>query len=143
MYEGAIAAAAIAGDPAAIDTTAMPATVFTDPEIATVGQTEADAKAAGYTPVVGKIPLAANGRARTTAATDGFARIVADEPTGRLLGAQLVAPNASELIGELTVAINAGLDLSAITQTIHPHPTISEAVMEAAADAQGESIHTH
>ena len=143
MFEGGVAAAAIAGEPAAIDGTAIPATVFTDPEIASVGLTREAADAAGYTPVVGRTSLMANGRAPTIDATDGFVRIVADEPTGRLLGAQIVAPTASELIGELTLAVEAGMDLDSITRTVHAHPTLSEAVAEAAADARGEGLHSH
>jgi len=143
MYEGGVAAAAIAGEPAAIDGTSIPAAVFTDPEIASVGLTSEEADEAGYSPVVGRMSLAANGRALTVDSTDGFVRIVADEPTGRLLGAQIVAPNASELIGEVTVALEAGLDLDALAGTVHTHPTLSEAVMEAAADARGEALHSH
>jgi len=142
MYEGEIAADAIAGEPAALDAAAVPAAVFTDPEIASVGLTSDEAEEAGYTPVVGRMPLGANGRALTMDTTDGFVRIVADAATERVLGAEIVAPNASELIGEVTVALEAGMDLEALAGTIHTHPTLSEAVMEAAADARGEAIHT-
>ena len=143
MYEGGVVAAAIAGEPAAIDDTAIPAAVFTDPEIASVGLTSEGAEAAGYTPVVGRTPLEANGRAPTMDATDGFVRIVADEPTGRLLGAQIVAPTASEMIGELTLAVESDMDLDDIMRTVHTHPTLSEAVAEAAADARGAGLHSH
>ena len=142
MYEGEVAADAIAGEPAALDAAAVPAAVFTDPEIASVGLTSDEAEEAGYTPVVGRMPLGANGRALTMNTTDGFVRIVADAASERVLGAEIVAPNASELIGEVTVALEAGMDLEALAGTIHTHPTLSEAVMEAAADARGEAIHT-
>ncbi|WP_245758007.1 dihydrolipoyl dehydrogenase [Natronobacterium haloterrestre] len=141
-YEGEIAAAAIAGEPAVLDRDAMPAAVFTDPEVATVGLTREEATEAGYDPVVGKMPLRANGRALTVEATDGFVQVVVDTPSERLLGAQLVAPNASELIGEVALAIDVGLEASTVAETVHTHPTLSEAVMEAAADALGEAVHT-
>jgi dihydrolipoamide dehydrogenase len=105
--------------------------------------TSEEAEEAGYSPVVGRMPLGANGRALTMDAADGFVRVVADAASERVLGAQIVAPNASELIGEVTVALEAGMDLEAFAGTVHTHPTLSEAVMEAAADARGEAIHTH
>jgi dihydrolipoamide dehydrogenase len=142
MYEGEVAADAIAGKPASLDATAIPAAVFTDPEIASVGLTSDEAEEAGYNPVVGRMPLGADGRALTMDATDGFVRIVADAASERVLGAEIVAPNASELIAEVTVALEAGMDLEALAGTVHTHPTLSEAVMEAAADARGEAIHT-
>ncbi|SDD54223.1 dihydrolipoamide dehydrogenase [Natrinema hispanicum] len=142
-YEGEVAAAAIAGQPAALDHEAMPAAVFTDPEVATVGLTREDAAEMGYNPVVGQMPLQANGRALTVEETDGFVRVVADKATERVLGAQIVAPNASELIGEVALALEADADLSTLAGTVHTHPTLSEAIMEAAADARDESVHTH
>jgi len=143
MHEGEVAAAAIAGEPAALDHAAMPAAVFTDPEVATVGLTSEEAAEAGYSPVTGQMPMSGNGRALTVGSADGFVRVVADEPSGRVLGVQMVAPNASELLGEATLAIEHGLTLEALAGTVHTHPTLSEAVMEAAADARGEAIHTH
>jgi len=142
-HEGEVAAAAIAGEPAALDHAAMPAAVFTDPEVATVGLTRDEAAEAGYTPAVGQMSLGGNGRALTVEAPEGFVRIVADKPTGTVLGAQLVAPNASELIGEVALAVEQGLTLAELAGTVHTHPTVSEAIMEAAADAAGEAIHTH
>ncbi|MFD1589369.1 dihydrolipoyl dehydrogenase [Halorientalis brevis] len=141
-YEGEIAAAAIAGQPAALDHEVMPAAVFTDPEVATAGLTRDEAADAGYDPVVGRMPLQANGRALTVEATDGFVRVVADAATERVLGAQIVAPNASELIGEIALALEVSADLSTLAGTVHTHPTLSEAIMEAAADARDEAIHT-
>ncbi|WP_254769494.1 dihydrolipoyl dehydrogenase [Salinilacihabitans rarus] len=141
-HEGEVAAAAIAGEPAALDHEAMPAAVFTDPEVATVGLTREEAAEAGYDPVVGRMPLQANGRALTLGSTDGFVRIVADAATERVLGAGIVAPNASELIGEVALALEVGADLETLAGTVHTHPTLSEAVMEAAAAARGEAIHT-
>ncbi|MFW5955843.1 MAG: dihydrolipoyl dehydrogenase [Halorhabdus sp.] len=140
--EGEVAAEAIAGEPAVLNYQAMPAVVFTDPEVATVGMTEAQARDAGYFPVVGRMPMRSNGRALTLGETDGFVRIVADRQTELVLGAQIVGPNASELIAELALAIEMDARLADIAQTVHTHPTLSEAVMEAAASARGEAIHT-
>ncbi|QHS16627.1 dihydrolipoyl dehydrogenase [haloarchaeon 3A1-DGR] len=140
--EGIVAAEAIAGEPAALDAQAVPSAVFTDPEIATVGLTEAEATAEGFDPTVGEMPLRASGRALTMDETDGFVRIVADEPSGYVLGGQVVAPEASELIAEIGLAIEMGATLADVAGTIHTHPTLSEAVMEAAENAMGQAIHT-
>ncbi|KAA9399232.1 dihydrolipoyl dehydrogenase [Haloarcula sp. CBA1130] len=142
MAEGEVAAEAAAGEPAAFDHQAIPAAVFTDPEIATVGMTEGEAEAAGFDPVVGQMPLRANGRALTVNEKDGFVRVVADADEEFLLGAQIVGPEASELIAELGLGIEMGARLEDIAGTIHTHPTLSEAVHEAAAAARGEAIHT-
>lgn len=141
MMEGEIAAEVIAGEPAALDYQAIPSVVFTDPEIGTVGLTEADAQNAGYSTTVGEMPLQASGRALTLNETDGFVRVVADADMGYLLGAQIVAPEASELIGELGLAIELGATLEDIDRTIHTHPTLSEALKEATANARGRAIH--
>jgi len=140
--EGKIAAEVIAGEPAAIDHQAMPAVIFTDPEIATVGMTEAEAQENGFEPVVGKFPFRASGRALTTGHTDGFVKIVADEEEGYVLGASIVGPEASELIAELGLAIELGATLEDVASTVHAHPTLSESVMEAAENALGHAIHT-
>ncbi|WP_338740437.1 dihydrolipoyl dehydrogenase [Haloplanus salilacus] len=139
--EGVVAAETIAGDPAAVDARAVPAAVFTDPEIATVGVTEAEARSAGFDPVIGEMPFNASGRALTTGETDGFVRVVADAD-GLVRGAQIVGPEASELIAELTLAVEMGATLEDVAATIHTHPTLSEAVMEAAENARGQAIHT-
>jgi len=140
--EGQVAAEVIAGEPAALDYQAVPAAVFTDPEIATVGLTEAEAEEEGFEPAVGQFPFNASGRALTTGHADGFVRVVADEPSGFLLGAQIVGPEASELVAELGFAIEMGATLEDVASTIHTHPTLSEAVMEAAENALGHAIHT-
>jgi len=142
MAEGTVAAEAAAGEPAAFDHQAIPAAVFTDPEIGTVGMTESDAEAAGFDPVVGQMPLRANGRALTVNEKEGFVRVVADADEEFLLGAQIVGPEASELIAELGLGIEMGARLEDVAGTIHTHPTLSEAVHEAAAAARGEAIHT-
>jgi len=142
MTEGEVAAEAVAGEPAAMDQQAIPAAVFTEPEIGTVGMTEAEAADAGFDPVVGQMPMRANGRALTVDAKEGFVRLVADDETGFVLGAQIVGPEASELIAEVGLAIEMGATLEDLGSTIHTHPTLSEAVHEAALDAQDAAIHT-
>ncbi|MFC6766955.1 dihydrolipoyl dehydrogenase, partial [Natrinema soli] len=98
--------------------------------------------AAGFDPVVGTMPLRASGRALTMGESDGFVRLVADEGTGFVLGGQVVAPEASELIAEVGLAIEMGATLEDLADTVHAHPTLSEAVMEAAENARGQAIHT-
>ncbi|MFC6786635.1 dihydrolipoyl dehydrogenase [Halobaculum halobium] len=140
--EGIVAAEVAAGEPAALDHQAVPAAVFTEPEIATVGLTEAEAEEEGFTPAVGQMPFNASGRALTTTHTEGFVRIVADEETGFVLGGQIVGPEASELIAELALAVEMGATLEDVAATIHTHPTLAEATMEAAENAMGQAIHT-
>jgi dihydrolipoamide dehydrogenase len=140
--EGEVAAEVIAGEPAALDYQAVPAAVFTDPEIGTVGLTEDDAAEQGFDPVVGKFPFNASGRALTTGHAEGFVQVVADEESGFILGAQIVGPEASELVAELGLAIEMGATLEDVASTIHTHPTLAEATMEAAEHALGHAIHT-
>ncbi|MFB6094372.1 MAG: dihydrolipoyl dehydrogenase [Halanaeroarchaeum sp.] len=140
--EGTVAAEVAAGEPAALDQRAIPAAVFTDPEIGTVGMTEAEAEEAGFDPVVGTFPFRASGRALTTGHEDGFVRVVADEASGFVLGGQVVGQEASELIAEIGLAIEMGATLEDVASTVHTHPTLSESVMEAAENALGQAIHT-
>ena len=142
MKEGQVAAEVIAGEPAALDYQAIPAAVFTDPEIGTVGLTEAEAIEEGFEPVVGQMPMRASGRALTLNEREGFVRIVADGPSGFVLGAQIVGPEASETIAELGLAVEMGATVEDIGATIHTHPTLGEAVMEAAENAREQAIHT-
>jgi len=139
--EGIVAAEVIAGLPAAADYRCVPAVIFTDPEIASVGMTEAEAKAKGYEPVVGKFPFTANGRALSINEAEGFAKIVADKKTDLVLGVHIVGPEASELIAEGTLAIEMAARVEDIAATIHAHPTLPEAVMEAAEAVHGLAIH--
>ena len=139
--EGEVAAEVIAGEPAVLDHQAIPAAVFTDPEIGTVGMTEQEAAEAGFDPVVGEMPLRASGRALTLDEREGFVRVVADSATGFVLGGQIVGPEASELVAELALAVEMGATLEDVASTVHVHPTLSEAVHEAAKGARGESIH--
>jgi dihydrolipoamide dehydrogenase len=139
--EAKVAAEVIAGFPATFDNRAIPAVVFTDPEIAWTGLSENDAKAKGINYKVGKFPLKALGRARTLGRTEGFAKILFDPDTKIVLGVGMVGTSASELISEATLALEMGATLEDLKVTIHPHPTLSEAIMEAAEVAIGEPIH--
>jgi dihydrolipoamide dehydrogenase len=140
-YEGKVAAEAIAGQASAIDYRALPAVVFSDPEIASVGLSETQAKEQGYEVAAGKFPYAANGRALSLNASAGFVKIVADKQSGHVLGAQIVGPEASNLIAEIGLAIEMGATAEDIALTIHAHPTLGEMVMEAAEGALGHPIH--
>ncbi|HTR54057.1 MAG TPA: dihydrolipoyl dehydrogenase [Kofleriaceae bacterium] len=141
-HEGEVVAEVIAGHKAAMDVRTIPAVVFTDPEIATTGLTEDEAKAKGRVQLkVGKFPFAALGRALSVNDTEGFVKVVADAKTGELLGLHIVGNGASDLISEGALAIEMGAVADDLRLTIHPHPTLSEAVMEAAAAALGEAVH--
>jgi dihydrolipoamide dehydrogenase len=139
--EGEVAAEAIAGEDASLDARAIPAAVFTAPEIGTVGLTESEAGEAGYDPIVGEVRLRTNGRALTRRAADGFVRVVGDAASGVVLGGRIVGPEASELIAEIGLAIETDTTLADIAGTVHTHPTLSESVMEAAKNALGRAIH--
>ena len=142
MKEGVIAAEVIAGDrSAAFDPVAIPNCVYTDPEVATVGLSEEEAKAAGYELRIGKFPQKASGRARTMNDTDGLIKLVGDAKTDMLLGMHIVAPQAESLIGEGVIALEMGATLEDIGLSIHPHPTLTEGIMEAAEAAHGKAIH--
>jgi len=139
--EGVVAAEVIAGKKSARDWTSVPAVIFTDPEIASVGMTEEQAKAAGYDPVSAKFPFAALGRALAIGETEGFAKIVADRKTDLILGVHVVGPHACDLISEGALALEAGLRVEDLGSVIHPHPTLPEAIMEAAHALHGKSVH--
>jgi dihydrolipoamide dehydrogenase len=139
--EAEVAAEVIAGRKAEQDARTIPAVVFTDPEIATTGLTEEQAKAGGRKIKVGKYPFAVLGRALSVNDTDGFAKVIGDAATGEVLGVHIVGNGASDLISEAALAIEMGAVLDDLSLTIHPHPTLPEAVMEAAKAALGEAIH--
>ncbi|HWU85624.1 MAG TPA: dihydrolipoyl dehydrogenase [Kofleriaceae bacterium] len=140
--EGEVVAEIIAGHEAAFDVRAIPAVVFTDPEIASAGLTEDEARAKGHAQLkVGKFPFAALGRALSVNDTEGFVKVVADAGTGEVLGVHIVGNGGSDLISEAALAIEMGAVVDDLRLTIHPHPTLSEAVMEASAAALGEAIH--
>jgi len=142
MKQGVVAAEVIGGDAsAAFDPIAIPNCVYTDPEVATVGLSEEEAKAKGYEVRIGKFPLAASGRARTMNESDGIIKLVGDAKTDLLLGMHIVAPQAESLIGEGVVALEMGATLEDIGLSIHPHPTLTEGIMDAAEAAHGKAIH--
>ena len=140
-YEAKVAAEAISGQKSEVDYLAIPAVCFTSPEMASVGLTEAQAKEEGYDVVAGKFPYAANGRALALGATEGFVKLVSRKEDGLVLGGQIVGANASDMISEIGLAIEAGMTLEDIAMTIHAHPTLGEIVMEAAEVALGTPIH--
>ncbi|MBU0518810.1 dihydrolipoyl dehydrogenase [bacterium] len=139
--EAHVVAEVIANHKSAFDNRAIPAVVFTDPEIAWTGITEREAKEQDIKVNIGRFPLAALGRAQTIGRTDGMVKIISDPETGLVLGVGMVGPQASELIAEGTLAIEMGATLEDLIVTIHPHPTLSESIMEAAEVAAGEAIH--
>nr|BAL54238.1 dihydrolipoamide dehydrogenase [uncultured Acetothermia bacterium]BAL60268.1 dihydrolipoamide dehydrogenase [Candidatus Acetothermum autotrophicum] len=140
-HEGLVAAEAICGHKSAADWQTVPAVIFTDPEIAYAGLSEAEAQQAGYKTVTGKFPFAALGRALTMGETEGFIKIIADAETKVVLGVQIVGPEASTLISEAVLAIEMGATLEDLALSIHPHPTLPEGLMEAAEAALGKAIH--
>jgi dihydrolipoamide dehydrogenase len=130
--QGKVAAEVVAGRPSAFDSVAVPAVVFTDPEIAWCGLTEAQAAHDGRTVKVAKFQWAASGRATTLGRADGLTKLIVDADSGRLLGVGIVGPGAGELIAEGALAVEAALLAEDLALTIHAHPTLSESLMEAA-----------
>lgn len=140
-YEGKVAAEAISGEKSEIDYLAIPAVVFSDPELAIVGYTEKEAKEAGYKAKSSKFPFAANGRALSLNDSDGFLKLITREEDGLVIGAQIAGPNASDMVAEIGLAIEAGMTAEDIALTIHAHPSLGEITMEAAEVALGTPIH--
>ncbi len=139
--EGRTAAAVVAGQDVAFDARAIPAVVFTDPEIAWCGLTETEAKQAGRKIKVGRFPWAASGRAATLHRGDGLTKVICDPETDRVLGIGIAGPGAGELIAEGALALEMGALAEDLELTIHPHPTLSETLMEAAGTLSGTSTH--
>lgn len=139
--EGKVAVEVIDGQPSAFDNVTVPAVLFTRPEIAWTGLTETRAEEKGIPVNVGKFPLTALGRARSVGKTEGFVKVLADPSSGVLLGVGIVGEHASELVAEATLAIEMGATLEDLIVTIHPHPTFSESIMEAAEMAASGSVH--
>lgn len=137
MRQGKVAAEVIAGRPAAFDNVVVPAVVFTDPEVAWCGLTEAEARAAGREVRVARFAWAASGRAATLGRADGLTKLVAEAGTGRLVGAGMVGPGAGELIAEGALAVENALLAEDVATTIHAHPTLAEGFMEAAESLLG------
>ena len=140
-YEAEVAAEVIAGHKRTYQARTVPAVVFTDPEIATAGLQEHEAKEKGISVKVGNVPFRAIGRALTTGETDGFIKVILDESDKRVIGITIVGPNASDLISEAALAVEMDAEALDLGLTIHPHPTLGEGMMEAAKHAIGEAIH--
>ena len=128
-------------DPELVDYNNIPSCIYTTPEIASCGMTEAAAKAAGREIRVGKFPFTASGKASASGTKDGFVKLIFDAAYGELLGAHMIGANVTEMISELVVARKLETTAHEIIKSVHPHPTMSEAIMEAAAAAYGEVIH--
>jgi dihydrolipoamide dehydrogenase len=139
--EGVAIAEILAGQAGHVNYDAIPSVVYTWPEVASVGKTEDELKAAGVAYSVGKFPFTANGRARATGDTDGFVKVLAEKGSDRLLGAHVLGPDAGTLIAELTTAIEFGASAEDVGRICHAHPTLSEAVKEAALAADGRALH--
>jgi dihydrolipoyl dehydrogenase len=139
--EGIVAVEVIAGQKSHMHYDAMPAIVYTSPEVASVGLTEEQVKATGRPYKLGSFPYSANARARTAGDATGFLKLIADAETDRLLGAHIIGPTASELLAELTLTMEFGGSSEDIALTIHPHPTLSETTREAALALLGRAIH--
>lgn len=141
-HEGVLVAEVIGGANRVYDAKTVPAVVFTDPEIASAGMTEAEAKAKGFNDLlIGKFPFGANGRAVSMMETEGFVKMIADKKTHVLLGVHIVGPEASNLISEAVLAIEMGARMEDLALSIHPHPTLGEAMMEGAEATLGHAIH--
>ena len=139
--QGKFVAEAIAGNKDAYENIVVPAVIFTDPEIATVGMDEKEAKDKGIKIKTGKFPFRASSRAMTRNATEGFVKVIADGKSNKILGVQIIGSEASDLISEAALAIKMNATLDDLALTIHPHPTLSESLMEAAEATMGKAIH--
>lgn len=139
--EGIVAAEVISGIDTTFTPSSIPSAIFTDPEIAIVGLSSADALERNIRTVSGKFPFLANGKSLASSESEGFAKIIADEQTKKILGVEIVGNESSDLISEAALAIELGATLDDIASTIHPHPTLPESIMEAAENALGKAIH--
>jgi dihydrolipoamide dehydrogenase len=139
--EGVAVAEIIAGQAGHVNYDVIPNVVYTYPEIASVGKSEEELKAAGIAYNVGKFPFTANGRAKVNLQTEGFVKILADGKTDRVLGVHIVGPDAGNMIAEAAVAMEFGAAAEDIARTCHAHPTLTEAVKEAALAVGKRSIH--
>ncbi|AAF11916.1 dihydrolipoyl dehydrogenase [Deinococcus radiodurans] len=141
MKEGLVAAEVIAGKPAEQDAVAIPGVVYTNPELAWVGLTEAEAQEKGYEVKTGVFPMSASGRAMTLQATEGFVKMVVEKDTDLLLGVHIVAPHASDMLAEAGLALEMAATATDISLTIHAHPTLGESILEAAEASHKQAIH--
>ncbi|HMV25349.1 MAG TPA: dihydrolipoyl dehydrogenase, partial [bacterium] len=140
--EGITCVEKIAGhNPEPVDYNNIPSCTYTWPEVASVGLTEEQAKEKGYEIKVGKFPYSASGKAKASGVTDGFVKVIFDAKYGELLGAHILGSEATEMIAEYGIAKSLESTYKEIGNTIHAHPTLSEAMMEAALDAYKEAVH--
>ena len=139
--EGVALAELLAGEKSEVNYEAIPAVIYTWPEVASVGRTEEELKAAGIAYKIGKFPFTANARARANADTEGFVKILADQRTDRVLGVHIIGPDAGTMIAEAALALEFGASAEDIARTCHAHPTLNEAVKEAALAAEGHALH--
>jgi len=139
--QGLVAASNAAGFIRTMDYAVVPGCIYTSPEIATVGLTEAEAARRGHKVKVGKFPVGANGKSMIEGEREGIIKIITDSETGKILGAHIMAPRATDMISEICVAMKLEAPVKEIADTIHPHPTVSEIIMEAAFDVEGLCIH--
>ncbi|MGH7001679.1 MAG: FAD-dependent oxidoreductase, partial [Stellaceae bacterium] len=139
--EGVVLAETLAGGRPSLDYDAIPAVIYTWPEVASVGRTEEQLKQAGTAYKTGKFPFTANARARANGFTDGFVKILADAKTDRVLGVHIIGPDAGTMIGEAALAMEFAASAEDIARTVHAHPTLEEAVKEAALAVDGHAIH--
>ena len=139
--EGVALAELLAGQAGHVNYGAIPGVVYTWPEVASVGKTEEELKAEGLAYKVGKFPFMANGRARAMGETDGFVKLLSDKTTDKLLGAHIIGPDAGTIIAELVLAIEFGASAEDVARTSHAHPSLNEAVKEAALAVDGRALH--
>jgi dihydrolipoamide dehydrogenase len=139
--EGVMVAERIAGENSCVNYDAMPNVIYTHPEVAWVGKTEEQLKSEGIEYQAGTFPFAASGRAKAKGDTGGLVKIIRDKKSDRVLGAHLIGPAASELLGQSVLALEFDATIEDIAHTIHAHPTLSEAMHEAALSADGRAIH--
>jgi len=139
--EGVVLVETLAGQRPSIDYDAIPAVIYTHPEVASVGKTEEELKAAGVAYNVGRFPFSANGRARANADIEGFVKIIGDKATDRVLGVHIIGADAGTMIAEAALAMEFGASTEDIARTVHAHPTLNEAVKEAALAVAGHAIH--
>ena len=140
--EGEVAVENIMGQPVEMDYTTTPGAIYTSPEIATVGLMEKEAAQKGLKVKVGRFPLMMNGKSMITGDTSGVMKVIADEETKKILGVQMVGGPATDMIAEGALALHFGATPEDILHTIHAHPTVSESMLEAAANVFGQGIHT-
>ena len=141
--EAKVAIEVLAGEPAAFDNVAIPAVVFTDPEVAWCGITEAEAKSQKLDVKVTRFPWAASGRAQAIGRTEGLTKLIFDKSSQRVLGVGIVGPGAGELIAEGVLAVETAMVAREVVESIHAHPTLSETLMESAESFIGQATHMY